>query len=222
MAEQPYRGTPDDRVYTGENIDVTYSLKRCIHAKECILGAPNVFDVDKRPWIQPDGDEADKLAEVILRCPSGALHFTRKDDGEQESIPDENRVILWQDGPYQVTADMVINGEGVAIEQETRVTLCRCGASEHKPFCDNSHKKIDFTTEDMEAKKDIVQDEVGGKLTITAHHAGPLELAGNFRIEDAEGTTLHAGTKTFLCRCGASSSKPFCDGTHNTIGFEAE
>lgn len=217
-----YKGKPDDRVYTGEKIDVTYNLKRCIHARECVLGAPDVFDVNKRPWISPDGDDADKLASVIERCPSGALHYTRKDEGAQEAIPDENRVILWQDGPYQVTADMLIQAAGVDIPTETRVTLCRCGASENKPFCDNSHKKIDFTTDDRAAKEAIEQEATGGKLSLTALPAGPLQVEGNFRIEDADGNPIHAGTRTALCRCGASSSKPFCDGTHNTIGFDAE
>lgn len=217
-----YKGQPDDRVYPGDDIDITYNVKRCIHAAECVEHASKVFDTDKRPWIQADNDEADHIASVIVRCPSGALHFTRHDDGAAETAPDENRILLWENGPVQIHADMHIQAAGVDIPDETRVTLCRCGASESKPFCDNSHKNIAFETDDIQPNKEIVQDAAGGKLTITALPQGPVQVEGNFRIEDRAGNILHAGEKTFLCRCGGSSSKPFCDGTHSEIGFEAD
>ena len=51
---------------------------------------------------------------------------------------------------------------------------------------------------------------------------GPFLILGNLEIEDAEGNVeLCGGTTTALCRCGASANKPFCDGSHKTIGFES-
>ena len=73
------------RHYTSEAIDVSYDARRCIHAAECIRGLPAVFDTDRRPWILPTGASADAIAAVIENCPSGALHYTRRDGGARET-----------------------------------------------------------------------------------------------------------------------------------------
>lgn len=218
-----YRGKVDDRTYQGDDVDIQYSLKRCIHAKECVNRLSDVFDVNKRPWIDANGASGDEVAHVVDLCPSGALHYTRKDDGAEESTPELNQIILWHDGPLQIKGDLSIQGATVAIEDETRATLCRCGASANKPFCDNAHKKIEFVAEPFVPNKDAdTSADTSGKVTITATENGPLQVEGNFRIENMDGKVVYTGSKTWLCRCGASSSKPFCDGTHNNIGFEAE
>jgi len=66
---------PAGRAYTADEITVYFDSSRCRHFAECVRGAPSVFDVDKRPWIQPANGTADKIAEVVRRCPSGALHY---------------------------------------------------------------------------------------------------------------------------------------------------
>ena len=48
---------------------------------------------------------------------------------------------------------------------------------------------------------------------------GPLEISGSFRIVDARGRPIVAKDPAYLCRCGGSSNKPYCDGTHNSNGF---
>ncbi|MAU09437.1 MAG: hypothetical protein CL607_06425 [Anaerolineaceae bacterium] len=220
MADK-YTGADQDRRYTGEDVDITYNVQRCIHAAECVNRLSSVFDTQKRPWINADGAPADQIADTIQHCPSGALHYDPQDERLAEPTPDHNEALLWENGPIQVTGDLTIEGANVAIEHETRVTLCRCGASHNKPFCDNSHKDIDFVTEEIEPKQ-IKDVESGGKLTITANANGPLELSGNLKITGADGETLFQGSKTWLCRCGHSSSKPFCDGTHKKVNFTAE
>ncbi|WP_444960294.1 (4Fe-4S)-binding protein [Nocardiopsis sp. M1B1] len=67
------------RAYEGESITVTFEAERCQHAAVCVNGLPEVFDTRRRPWIQPDGAAADRLAEVIRRCPSGALQYRLAD-----------------------------------------------------------------------------------------------------------------------------------------------
>ncbi|MFW5748796.1 MAG: CDGSH iron-sulfur domain-containing protein [Chloroflexota bacterium] len=218
-----YTGKQDDRRYTGEAIDISYSQKRCIHAAECGRRLSEVFDTSKRPWINADGASADRAAEVIERCPSGALHYKRKDGGPAETVPTRNRIILWRDGPIQISGDLEIHGATVEIPGETRVTLCRCGDSGNKPFCDNAHKTSGFTAPATITVNDRrTGEETSGKLRITAHAGGPLEFDGNFEIVTREGETLYTGTRTWLCRCGQSNRKPFCDGTHKTVGFSAE
>ena len=77
------------RHYAGEAIDISYDARRCIHGAECVRGLPAVFDTDRRPWILPSGASADAIAAVIDRCPSGALHYTRRDGGAAESPPEQ-------------------------------------------------------------------------------------------------------------------------------------
>jgi uncharacterized Fe-S cluster protein YjdI len=67
------------RTYTGTTVDVSFDAALCEHAAECVRGLPAVFDVQQRPWIQPDGAPADDVVEVVGRCPSGALRIERDD-----------------------------------------------------------------------------------------------------------------------------------------------
>lgn len=217
-----YTGRAQDKRYTGEDVDITYSTKRCIHAARCTANLSTVFDIKKRPWINPDGDSADNIAETITLCPSGALHFERKDGGASEPTPEINRIIVQKDGYIQLIGDLEINGASTAVENETRATLCRCGQSTNKPFCDNTHKEIDFETADLDVVKVADDAEQGGKLIVTATENGPYKVEGNFQIEDEDGKIIFNGDKTWLCRCGGSSKKPFCDGTHNKNSFKAE
>jgi CDGSH-type Zn-finger protein/uncharacterized Fe-S cluster protein YjdI len=221
MSEQ-YTGKAQDRRYKGTDVDITYSLKRCIHAAECVNHLRSVWDKDKRPWINPDGAPVAEVAAVIELCPSGALHYERKDGGAAETAPSENRIILWRNGPIQIEGDLALQGATVAIEQETRVTLCRCGASANKPFCDNHHEQIQFEATPPSVVKVEADAASGGKLTITVNPNGPLGIEGNMQLINETGEVIFTGSKTWLCRCGGSQKKPFCDSTHKQSGFAAE
>lgn len=48
---------------------------------------------------------------------------------------------------------------------------------------------------------------------------GPVEVKGDFRITGSDGKLIETGKTIYLCRCGGSGNKPFCDGTHNKNGF---
>ena len=209
------------RAYEGDDVIVRYSVRRCIHAEECVHGLPGVFDPQQRPWIDPDGAPADAVAEVILRCPTGALHFERKDGGAEEPIPADNTIRVAPDGPLYVHGDLEITSpDGTVLLRETRAALCRCGASSIKPFCDNSHKEIDFRDAGRfdEVKVKPAQD-ADGPLRVQLAKNGPLICTGPLERVGADDAVR--GGRTALCRCGQSSNKPFCDGTHNRIGFEA-
>ena len=212
------------REYQAEGIVVSYDVKRCIHAEECVRGLPSVFDLGSRPWIQPNEASPDELAEVIIECPSGALHFERTDGGSAEAIPEDNIVLLAVNGPVYIQGNVKVTTPDGETFTDTRVALCRCGASDNKPFCDNSHLKIDFQAADRSTYPQSEADEMGagGTLEITPLTAGPYLLQGNFEVRNTDGQTLFRGKKTALCRCGGSKNKPFCDGTHQSIGFLAE
>lgn len=209
------------RIYTSDDIDVSYDVKRCIHAEECVKRLSSVFDVNQRPWIQPENASADAIANTIEHCPSGALQYERKDGGAEEAIPDKNSLKIEQDGPIYIRGNVTISLPE-ASHNDTRVALCRCGMSENKPYCDNSHKQTGFSATDKlaaneaKSKPEIAPD---GQLMIEPSKNGPVHISGNFEIISADGDTVFKGNDAWLCRCGGSNNKPFCDGTHNKIGF---
>jgi CDGSH-type Zn-finger protein/uncharacterized Fe-S cluster protein YjdI len=210
------------RTYTSDDIDVTYDAARCIHVAECVRHLPGVFDTRKRPWVQPANAPADEVAAVVERCPSGALHYVRH-TGSQEEIPAENTVQPQVNGPLHVRGDLeVVRADGSTMARDTRLALCRCGASHNKPFCDNSHRTIRFRAPAGLA-------EPGGELTVIAAQEGSLRITlrpnGSLRVEgphtiiDRDGEVVFQSERASYCRCGGSASKPFCDGTHKHNGF---
>jgi len=131
------------KTYRGSSIEVSFDLDRCIHVAECLLGLPEVFDLDRRPWIRPDAAAADDVARVVARCPSGALQYRRL-DGRAEERHDGTVVSPIRNGPLRITGELsVVDADG-ASEPLPRAALCRCGHSARKPFCDNSHLRAGF------------------------------------------------------------------------------
>ncbi|MDE2879262.1 CDGSH iron-sulfur domain-containing protein [Candidatus Palauibacter soopunensis] len=136
------------------------------------------------------------------------------------------------DGPLLVRSPLRVRTagaeDGIA---KPKAALCRCGQSANKPFCDGAHRDIEFraggpidttrATSEPEAPSGPSGEEAG-EAVVTAHANGPLHFDGVVEIS-GEG---HDGSARFLqpwlCRCGASKNKPFCDGSHKEIGFEAE
>ena len=136
-----------ERVYRNDRIAVAWEPKLCIHAGSCFRGLPEVFQPQTRPWIQLEAAPADQIAEVVMTCPTGALHFERLDDGPQEPRPKETTIDVRPNGPLYVRGWMRIVGPGGhLIREDTRIALCRCGHSENKPFCDGSHRRVGFRT----------------------------------------------------------------------------
>ncbi|KIH97812.1 zinc finger CDGSH type superfamily protein [Streptomonospora alba] len=68
-------GGSEKKAYEGQSLTVTFEAGRCRHAAECVRGLPEVFDIERRPWIQPDNAAVDPTVEVVRRCPSGALGY---------------------------------------------------------------------------------------------------------------------------------------------------
>lgn len=133
------------REYANERIRVQWYASRCIHSAECIRALPGVFDPRRRPWVDIDAADADAVANAVMRCPTGALHFVRLDGGAGESVPARVEVTTVRNGPNFVRGDVeIMDGEGRTIRRDTRVALCRCGQSKHMPFCDNTHRAIGF------------------------------------------------------------------------------
>jgi uncharacterized Fe-S cluster protein YjdI/CDGSH-type Zn-finger protein len=132
------------KVYRGQDIEVSFDLDVCIHVGECLRGQPSVFQLKRRPWALPDLAPAEEVAEVIRRCPSGALLYRRHDGGPQEEPGGQTTITPMRNGPLLVTGQIEVRREDGSIEMLPRATLCRCGESQHKPFCDNRHIATGF------------------------------------------------------------------------------
>ena len=132
------------KVYRGRDIEVSFDLDICVHVGECLRGEPRVFELERRPWALPDQGAADTVAQVIERCPSGALQYRRLDGKPQEAHPGSTKVTPIRDGPLMVVGEIQVVRDDGSVEVLPRATLCRCGESQHKPFCDNEHLRIGF------------------------------------------------------------------------------
>jgi CDGSH-type Zn-finger protein/uncharacterized Fe-S cluster protein YjdI len=203
----------------GKKITIRFAAKKCIHSRHCVLGRPDVFvpNVDGE-WIYPDRATPDEVAALAQACPSGAIQYERL-DGPSETPPLVNVVRIRENGPLAFNAQLSIDGKDAGL----RATLCRCGASKNKPFCDGSHAAIGFTATGEPATKESPTLAIrNGALEITPTLNGSLKVAGPLEIVTGTGRTISRTTETYLCRCGASANKPFCDGSHKRIGFKSE
>jgi CDGSH-type Zn-finger protein/uncharacterized Fe-S cluster protein YjdI len=203
----------------GEKLELLFEAKRCIHARFCVTGAPRVFLANVQgPWIHPDAMPVERLVEIAHACPSGAIRYRRVDGAPDESAPEVNLASVREAGPYAFRGELRIDGEARGF----RATLCRCGASKNKPFCDGSHHDVKFNAsgEPPSSRTDMLPVR-NGVLAIDPEPNGPLAVRGNLEILSGTGRVVARVSAARLCRCGGSASKPFCDGTHARIGFKS-
>jgi CDGSH-type Zn-finger protein/uncharacterized Fe-S cluster protein YjdI len=215
----PALTTAPVEVVRGKDLTIHFEARRCIHSRHCVLDAPTVFKANTPgEWIYPDTVSAETLVGVAISCPSGAIRYERHDGGLAESAPAVNQLRVRENGPYAVHAPLTIAGQS----DGWRATLCRCGQSRNKPWCDGSHVGASFTAsgEPPSGATDPL-DVRDGPLFITPTRNGPLRVHGNLEICAGTGRTVARITDASLCRCGHSRNKPFCDGSHSASGFEA-
>ena len=203
----------------GQQVTIHFEAGRCIHSRHCVLDRPDVFVPNvEGEWIHPERASADEVAALAANCPSGAIRYERADGHANETPPQVNTVRVREHGPLAVHAQLAVAGAEPAL----RATLCRCGASANKPYCDGSHAAAGFTaTGEPAAQESMPLARRDGPLTVTPQANGPLKFAGALEIVSGTGRTLNRTSATYLCRCGASANKPYCDGSHKRVGFTA-
>ena len=215
---------PHRRTYENDRIRVHWDSARCIHTGICLRALPDVFDTNRRPWVEIDAAAADAVAETVERCPTGALRYERLDGAEGEEPERPTKVIPIPDGPLLMVGDLQVEDpDGEPITHEERLTLCRCGMSRNQPFCDNSHLRRFWRSGPSSEPNDEPPPPREGAAeqptkVVPARDAS-LRLRGHIRICDEEGKLLAEAGKTALCRCGQSQNKPFCDISHEEAGF---
>jgi len=204
----------------GKTAVIHFDDERCIHSRHCVLDRPDVFVPNvEGAWIHPDRATTAEVAMLARNCPSGAIRYEPLDGSPAEAAPLVNTVRVRENGPLAFVAPVTIAGK----DEGLRVTLCRCGTSKRKPFCDGSHAAAGFVASGeppVKESKPLVQRD--GPLTITPKPNGSLYVAGNLEIVSGTGRTIDRVSETWLCRCGQSKNKPYCDGSHKVVGFRSD
>ncbi len=203
----------------GRHLTLHFDAMRCIHSRHCVLGQPQVFKANvEGPWIDPDAAPTEVMVTVAHMCPSGAIRYTRKDGGDEEAKPPVNLVQLRENGPLGFRGELKLNGNAIGM----RATLCRCGASSNKPYCDGSHNKIAFLASGEPATRPSEPlENRDGVVDVRTEPNGPLSVRGNIEMCAGTGRTIDRVSRARLCRCGQSANKPFCDNSHERVGFVA-
>jgi len=133
--------------YKKEDLTVYWDPKVCIHSGVCLRSLPAVFNLKKRPWIQVDSGDNESIQKTINACPSGALGYLTASGERDEHVPvnDSLKAEIWRNGPLTLSGEMEVKlANGETLDQHKRLTICRCGASSNKPYCDGTHHKIKF------------------------------------------------------------------------------
>lgn len=132
--------------YESTDLTVVWEQEKCIHSEKCFKGLSSVFNPNERPWVNVEGASDEVIRKQIDNCPSGALSYKLKSEAtDSGQIADEQIVEVAENGPLMVYGNIRVKHPDGTESSKSRVTaFCRCGASSNKPFCDGSHKKIDF------------------------------------------------------------------------------
>jgi uncharacterized Fe-S cluster protein YjdI len=148
--------------YTRDGLTVVWQPDKCIHSAVCFRGLPEVFAPWKRPWVDMNGADLERIDAQVARCPSGALSIERAATAaaaDGPAVPTEPaagaatepafrdcvRVELQENGPILLHGEVAIREPGGRIHHRDGTTaLCRCGGSGNKPFCDGTHKRNGF------------------------------------------------------------------------------
>ena len=212
-------------IVKGKDATIHFDAQKCIHSRTCVLSHPDVFVPNVQgEWIHPDAQSVEELMHVANSCPSGAISVMRNqvangDAADSNGAPIVNTVRVRENGPLAFEAALQINGQ---TQTNPRATLCRCGQSKNKPYCDGSHSAAGFVASGEPATANFEALAVrNGELNIQPTPNGPLRVVGNVEVVSGTGRTCNKLTQAYLCRCGQSKNKPYCDGSHKAAGFEA-
>ena len=135
--------------YTQGDLTIVWQPHLCIHSGVCFRSLPQVFKPRDRPWIQLQEEAREATIETVQACPSGAIsikHTPEEVEQLEEHMVDWTKVAVMKNGPLRIReACQITLPDGTQVEKPDGVSLCRCGESKNKPFCDGTHKLNGFT-----------------------------------------------------------------------------
>jgi uncharacterized Fe-S cluster protein YjdI len=133
--------------YTKNDVTVIWKPDVCIHSAVCVKGLPDVFNPQRRPWIDMEQADTAAIIEQVRKCPSGAISYELSNATEATApAATANTIInVLPNGPFIINSECLIKHSDGSEEIKTgKVALCRCGASQKKPYCDGSHRGNGF------------------------------------------------------------------------------
>jgi uncharacterized Fe-S cluster protein YjdI len=157
------------RRYSNKEITVYWKPDACVHASYCYRELIEVFDPGRRPWVDMNGSTTERIIEVVNMCPTEALAWKWNDEVKNENIsidqtnhikfrrpdlvgleekndkPDMVSVKIMTDGPVVIKGNFTFKyGNNNKEMKDGIISICRCGYSNHQPFCDGTHRKTGF------------------------------------------------------------------------------
>lgn len=132
--------------YVGKDITITFNRSICAGAAYCVKHTAVFSSKSSANWIHPNNDTHDKIIKTIKSCPSGALSYSLKGTTYTDSR-DKAKLSIIKNGPYQVEAITYDVKPLPTNSSTTKYTLCRCGMSKNKPYCDYAHAENNWNDE---------------------------------------------------------------------------
>ncbi len=152
------RDDSNNREYTNGEVTVFWRPAKCIHATTCYKELISVFNPRNRPWVDMNGASTEEIVRVVKMCPTGALAYKYNEGDNKENdntetskkpeveIPPGAEIRVMENGPLIVKGNFRITGsDGSEMRHMKMVSFCRCGHSNKMPFCDGTHRKINFS-----------------------------------------------------------------------------
>jgi CDGSH-type Zn-finger protein len=178
------------------------------------------FMNEPAPEAQGTEDENGNLT-TTARALDRWFRERQKQQGAPRLLEIPNEAMISSGGPLQITGNITLVNEDGSIRYANHLTLCRCGHSNSKPTCDESHLDREFLhTGKFSAMSEIAGSSRASKITISLIKDGPITFRGRLRLHNQFGQEC-VKMRGSLCRCGQSASKPFCDGSHERTGFKS-
>lgn len=132
--------------YSNGVVTVVWKPSLCIHSGNCVRGLGSVFNTQKRPWIDITAAQTDQIIDQVNKCPSAALSFYLNEEGKKEMPVEAEQIVeATPNGPLMVYGNLLVKDSAGNEKRHHKVTaFCRCGGSSNKPYCDGTHRKINF------------------------------------------------------------------------------
>lgn len=135
--------------YTNGEVTIVWKPAVCMHSAICWSGEnglSEVFNPAEKPWIKPEGASTEKIIAQIDKCPSGALsYYMNNDEDGTPEVTTECIAEIAPNGPILVYGNITVkHADGTQTKKNKVTAFCRCGGSGNKPYCDGTHRKINF------------------------------------------------------------------------------
>lgn len=186
---------------------------------------PREIEQSDHLFAQPDPQlptQAENAAAAIESTGEKAIDRWFLEQRGTKRVPKKfelpNELLITNGGPLKITGNITMIDEEGAVSHANHLSLCRCGASKNKPFCDDQHLEVEFfDSGTLHRVSDWMPVNRPQTITVTCVKDGPLKFRGYLKIFNKKGQECITMSGA-LCRCGKSSNKPFCDNNNGCAG----